>query len=261
VLHSGAFVRLTVFLQPNFFKHTLRLKWNLGLCKKRVSTMSKIQTVLSLYGVFAFSMGSFSLAAEKRQPGEMEMHHPKGWQFTMPKGDPEKGREVFEKYVCYVCHEVRGEKFPAAAPGSALGPELSQMGPLHPLEFFAESVINPSAHAPKKYRGPDGKSTMPTANERMTVQELIDLSAYLASLKLKGVPKSVTGEGKVIALVAESQEIVVDHEEIKDFMEAMTMGYKVSSHSLFKGVKPGDKVRFTIDTDTRAITKIEKLKN
>jgi Cu/Ag efflux protein CusF len=44
-------------------------------------------------------------------------------------------------------------------------------------------------------------------------------------------------------------------------MDAMTMGYKVSSRSLLKGVKPGDKVRFTIDTEKRAITKIEKLKN
>jgi Cu/Ag efflux protein CusF len=223
--------------------------------------MSKIQTDLLLYSLFTVFVGSFSLAAEKRQPGEIEMHHPKGWQFTMPKGDPVKGREAFEKFACYVCHEVRGEKFPAGAPGGVLGPELSQMGPLHPLEFFTESIVNPSAHAPKKYRGPDGKSTMPAVNDRMTVQELIDLSSYIASLKPKGVPKSVTGEGKIIALVPETQEIVVDHEEIKDFMDAMIMGYKVNPTSLLKTVKPGDKVRFTIDTDKRAITKIEKLNN
>jgi Cu/Ag efflux protein CusF len=223
--------------------------------------MSKMQTGLLLYIVFAFSASSSSLAAEERQPGEMEMHHPKGWQFTMPKGDPDKGREVFEKFACYVCHEVRGEKFPAGAPGSVLGPELSQMGPLHPLEYFTESVVNPSAHAAKKYRGPDGKSTMPANNDRMTVQELIDLSSYLASLRPKGVPKSVSGVGKVIALVPETQEIVVDHEEIKGFMDAMTMGYKVNPTSLLKSVKPGDKIRFTIDTEKRAITKLEKLKN
>src|SRR5262245_11608832 len=219
--------------------------------------MSKIQTGLLLCSLFTLLVGSFGLGAEKRQPGEVEMHHPKGWQYTMPKGDPTKGREAFEKFACYVCHEVRGEKFPAAAPGSVLGPELSQMGPLHPLEFFTESIVNPSAHAPKKYRGPDGKSTMPAVNDRMTGQELIDLSSYIASLKPKGVAKSVTGEGNIIALVSETQEIVVDHAEIKDFMDAMTMGYKVSSPSLLKGLKPGDKVRFTIDTEKRAITKIE----
>jgi Cu/Ag efflux protein CusF len=135
------------------------------------------------------------------------------------------------------------------------------MGPLHPLEFFTESIVNPSAHAPKKYRGPDGKSTMPAINDRMTVQELIDLSSYIASLKPKGVAKSVTGQGTIIALVHETQQIVIDHEEIKNFMDAMTMGYKVNSPSLLKGLKPGDKVRFTIDTEKHAITKIEKLKN
>lgn len=211
--------------------------------------------------VFVLLPLSPGAGAEKAKQPEIEMHHPKGWRFTMPKGDPDKGKQVFEKFVCYICHEIRGEKFPAAAPGSALGPELSQMGPLHPLEYFTESVIHPSAHAAKKHRAPDGKSTMPAHNDRMTVQELIDLSTYLASLKPKGVPKLVTGAGTVIALVPENQEIVVDHEEIKGFMDAMTMGYKVSSNSLLKTVKPGDKVRFTIDTEKRAITRIEKLKN
>lgn len=196
-------------------------------------------------------------AAEKRAQAP-EMHHPKGWQFTIPKGDSEKGRAIFEKYACFVCHEVRGEQFP---PGSKSGPELSQMGPLHPLEYFTESVINPSALAAKKHRGPDGKSLMPDYNERMTVQELIDLSTYLAVLKPKDVPSSVTGEGTILAVVAQTQEVVIEHGEIKGFMDAMTMGYKVSPTSMLKTVKPGDKVRFTIDTNKRAITRIEKLKN
>jgi Cu/Ag efflux protein CusF len=102
---------------------------------------------------------------------------------------------------------------------------------------------------------------MPDFNSDMTVQELIDLSTYLASLKPKDVPKSVTAEGKVIAVVPETQEIVVEHGEIKNFMDAMTMGFKVNTSALLKTVKPGDRVRFTIDTDKRAITKIEKLKN
>ena len=103
------------------------------------------------------------------------------------------------------------------------------MGPLHPLrEYFTESIMSPSAYAAKKYRGPDGESTMPAYNERMTVQELIDLSSYIASLRPKGVPKAVSGVGKVIGLVPETQEIVIDHDEIKGFMDAMTMGYKVN---------------------------------
>src|SRR3970282_89921 len=143
---------------------------------------------------------------------EVDMHHPKGWTFTMPKGDSVKGRTVFDKFSCYSCHEVRGEKFPAPEKGqAAVGPELAQMGPMHPLEYFTESTITPSAVGAKKYRGPDGKSKMPDFNSDMTVQELIDLSAYMASLKPKGVAKYVTGEGKVVAVVPQSQEIIIEH--------------------------------------------------
>jgi len=193
--------------------------------------------------------------------GEPEMHHPKGWVFTMPKGDPVKGRAVFDKFSCYSCHEVRGEKFPPLDKGQEVGPELSQMGPMHPLEYFTESIVNPNAVGAKKYRGPDGKTKMPSFNEDMTVQELVDVSAYLASLKPKNVPKTVTAEGKVIAVVPQSQEIIIEHGEIKGFMDAMTMGFKANPTSLLKTVKAGDKVRFAIDTEKRAITKIEKLKN
>lgn len=213
-----------------------------------------IFAVILVVGVLAL------IAIEKiGHSGEAQTHHPAGWRFTMPKGDPVKGRVVFQKYECQYCHEVRGEDFPFS--GVDYGPELSQMGPLHPLEYFAESVINPNAVAAKQYRGPDGKSTMPSYNDKMTVQELIDLSAYLASLKPKGVPKSVTGEGKIIAVASDSGQIVIDHGEIKDFMDAMTMGYKVGTRSILKEFKAGDRVRFTIDTDSRVITKIEKLKN
>jgi len=208
-----------------------------------------------------FLISDAHFGTSSAQAGEPEMHHPKGWTFTMPKGDPVKGRAVFDKFSCYSCHEVRGEKFPPLDKGQAVGPELSQMGPMHPLEYFTESTINPDAVGARKYRGPDGKSKMPNFNADMTVQELIDLSAYQSSLRPKNVPKFVTIEGKVLALVPQTQEIIVEHGEIKDFMDAMTMGYKVSPTSLLKTVKAGDKIRFTIDTDKRAITKIEKLKN
>ena len=190
--------------------------------------------------------------AEKRQG---QTHHPIGWRFTMPKGDAAKGRAVFEKFECHYCHEVRGENFPSPTENA---PELSQMGGLHPVEFFAESIMNPNAVVPKTYREADGKSPMTNFAEKMTVQELIDVSAYVASLKTKGAPKTVNAQGQVIALVPENAEIVLAHGEIKGFMEAMTMGYKVNSSTLLKALKPGDTVQFTIDTDRRVITKITK---
>jgi Cu/Ag efflux protein CusF len=71
--------------------------------------------------------------------------------------------------------------------------------------------------------------------------------------------KTVVGEGEVVATTPASGQIVVDHAEIKGFMEAMTMGYRTDPPSLPATVKPGDKIRFTIDVDRRAIVHIEKL--
>jgi Cu/Ag efflux protein CusF len=70
---------------------------------------------------------------------------------------------------------------------------------------------------------------------------------------------TVVGEGKVIAVVPASSEIVLTHGAIAGFMDAMTMGYPTQSPSLLEGVQAGDAVRFTIDTEQKAIVKIEKL--
>lgn len=78
--------------------------------------------------------------------------------------------------------------------------------------------------------------------------------------KQEGQQQTVVGEGKVIATVPNSSQIVVEHGEIKGFMDAMTMGYRVDPPSLLEGLKFGDKVRFTIDVPKKAIVKIEKMK-
>ncbi len=113
------------------------------------------------------------------------------WKFTMPKGDPIGGRKVFVQLECYKCHEVQGEPFPVVAPGEkGVGPELSQMAGMHPVEFFAESIMNPNAvidpdAREKGYLGEDGKSKMPDYSDILTVKQVTDLATYLASLKSK----------------------------------------------------------------------------
>jgi Cu/Ag efflux protein CusF len=72
--------------------------------------------------------------------------------------------------------------------------------------------------------------------------------------------QTVVGEGKVIAVVPASSEIVLTHGEIKGFMDAMTMGYPVQPPSLLEEVQTGDTLRFTIDTEQKAIVKLERLK-
>jgi Cu/Ag efflux protein CusF len=74
-----------------------------------------------------------------------------------------------------------------------------------------------------------------------------------------GGQQTVVGEGKVIATVPNASQIVVEHGEIKGFMDAMTMGYRIDPPSLLEGLKFGDKVRFTIDVQKKAIIKIEKV--
>ncbi len=64
------------------------------------------------------------------------------------------------------------------------------------------------------------------------------------------------GVGVVVATDMRMSRIIVDHEEIKDFMAPMVMSYLVSSAVLLRGLNPGDKIRFIIDADKRAIVDI-----
>ena len=126
-----------------------------------------------------------STGPQRSQPHGAHHGTPAGWRFSWPKGDPAKGRDLFAKFECYSCHEVRGEKFPAPREAGKVGPELSHMGPLHEAEYFAESIINPSVliEKGKGYQAPDGSSKMPSFNDSMTIQEAIDLVAFLRALK------------------------------------------------------------------------------
>ncbi|MGE5306170.1 MAG: copper-binding protein [Alphaproteobacteria bacterium] len=71
--------------------------------------------------------------------------------------------------------------------------------------------------------------------------------------------ETVVGEGKVIATVPNANQVVIDHGQIKGFMDAMTMGYQVNPPSLVEGLKSGDKIRFTIDVQRKTIIRVEKL--
>lgn len=122
---------------------------------------------------------------------------PKGWRFAMPAGDHHAGRQVFIDFECFKCHEVAGEDFPAPkAEQGDVGSSLSGMGAMHPADYFAEVMIDPNASVSwrvkrhkaqtKGYLGPDGTSKMPSYNDTMTIQQLIDLVAYLKSLTVGG---------------------------------------------------------------------------
>jgi Cu/Ag efflux protein CusF len=67
------------------------------------------------------------------------------------------------------------------------------------------------------------------------------------------------GEGKIIAIVPDKGQIVLEHEEIKGFMGAMTMGYPVESMALMKGLKSGDAVKFKIDAAKGRLIAVEHM--
>ncbi|MBM2804482.1 MAG: exported protein of unknown function [Deltaproteobacteria bacterium] len=60
-----------------------------------------------------------------------------------------------------------------------------------PLEFFADSIVNPNAvidHDAKErgYLGDGGTSNMPDYGDALTMKQLADLASYLAGLKNEG---------------------------------------------------------------------------
>lgn len=129
-------------------------------------------------------------------------------------------------------------------------PPLTAQHPAYPEALAAPTQPSSSTLA---YRPADVPSTQPA----VAVAQASGGQSARA-----GQPQgqtTVMGEGKVVAVVPGSQQIVVDHQEIKGFMDAMTMGYRIEPSSLLEGVKAGDAIRFTIDTQQKAIVKIEKM--
>ncbi len=56
-----------------------------------------------------------------------------------------------------------------------------------------------------------------------------------------------SGHGFVEAVEPATGALTVRHDEIKGFMDAMTMMYKVKDPDVSRGLKAGDEITFTID--------------
>jgi len=181
-----------------------------------------------------------------------------------------RGREIYT-VKCALCHGEKGDgKGPAAAgltvkPGDFTDKKMvAEMAG----NYWVWRVSEGGLVEPFKSKG----SAMPAWKNELSMEERWAAIAYAHTLsghrgphvatehpQLKPKPKTVTGEGTIVALRPDREQLVVEHGEIKDFMEPMTMGYKVVPASLLNTVKPGDKVRFTIDTAAKTITKIDRI--
>lgn len=105
---------------------------------------------------------------------------PQGWQFSLPDGDANAGKNVFLNMKCYSCHaiEIAGEKLPPSRSKGA-GPGLTGYAAL-PKEYLAESIIKfHTVVAAPGYTVKEGRAAMGEYNHFLTVQEVIDLVAFL----------------------------------------------------------------------------------
>jgi copper resistance protein D len=105
-----------------------------------------------------------------------ELHEARG------PGDAERGRGVFARLACFTCHTVAGEGFP---PPTAKGPDLTDVGAHHPAGYLLESILNPDAVVvqARGYADSQGRSIMPDYRRSLSVVDLVDLVAYLATLR------------------------------------------------------------------------------
>jgi Cu/Ag efflux protein CusF len=129
-------------------------------------------------------------------------------------------------------------------------PALTTQHPAHPEAPTAPKLLSSSTLA----YGPADLPT-PQAAFSLAQREMSHGAHGSASTH----SPSVVGEGKVIAVMPEKSQIVVDHKDIPGVMGAMTMGYTVTPSSLLAPLKAGDAIRFTLDTQTQTIINIEKL--
>ncbi|MDX1515617.1 MAG: c-type cytochrome [Woeseiaceae bacterium] len=103
--------------------------------------------------------------------------------FVLPEGEPLAGREAFLYMQCNQCHTIVGEDLPAVPgyePNVALGGTSTRVTTYGEL---VTSIINPSHRLASGYAeelvSEGGESNMYVYNRYMTVQELIDLVAFL----------------------------------------------------------------------------------
>ena len=104
----------------------------------------------------------------------------------LPDGDEERGAVAFRELGCPKCHDVVGGPEATLAERADVIVELG--GEVSRVETYGElvtSIVNPShelsVRYPREAVSEDGESKMENFNDRMTVAQLIDLTAFLQS--------------------------------------------------------------------------------
>lgn len=110
--------------------------------------------------------------------------------FHLPDGNVEKGKQAFLELKCTTCHRVEGVNLPPPVMFNlTLGGRTSRVRTYGEL---VTAIINPSHIVSKKYKSAFENgvaSPMPRFNHEMTVEQLIDLVAFLQSRYVVEIPE------------------------------------------------------------------------
>jgi mono/diheme cytochrome c family protein len=102
-----------------------------------------------------------------------------GTGYHLPTGDAARGRAVFEAVGCNACHRIDGVEALSAGGNIVLGGDTARVKTYGDL---VTAIVNPSHRIARGYpRTTTGESSMAAAylNEVLTVQQLIDVAAFL----------------------------------------------------------------------------------
>ncbi|TWT79601.1 hypothetical protein CA13_10050 [Planctomycetes bacterium CA13] len=105
--------------------------------------------------------------------------------FTLPDGDVQRGQDTFAQLQCYACHSVTDIEFDAVETSEEIVKLGGKTTRVRTYGDLVTSIINPSHRFAVGYADEaikvDGQSKMRLYNNEMTVQQLIDLVAFLQS--------------------------------------------------------------------------------
>lgn len=141
--------------------------------KHNVSQMSVLNRTNPLSWFLAFATITMVYSCNQQSSG-----------FALPPGSEEDGKLVFEKMACDQCHSV------GTIPWQGMASEdfdIKLGGDVIQVKTYGElvtSIINPSHRVSKKLQesgilNRSAQSPMPSYNQVMTVQELIDLVTFI----------------------------------------------------------------------------------
>ncbi len=102
------------------------------------------------------------------------------------------GQQTYSDMKCWQCHVIKGVDWSEftdleiVIDDANIGPDLTNIGGIQSPQYILESLITPSAVivAPVDLNSDEaGRSKMPEYHDTVTLRQLIDMTAYLASLK------------------------------------------------------------------------------